>query len=254
MLKSGLVSVSFRALTPEAIIRITAQAGLKGIEWGSDVHVPPGDLANARRVAEMTKAAGLKVSAYGTYYRLGQHDGDHKEEFGALLDAAKALEAPTVRIWAGTKASAVVSDNERAALTREAKEIAQMARRQNVTVAFECHRNTLTDDYKSAVRLMRETGGDFMRMYWQPNESRSPAYDREALAALLPYIENVHVFNWPNTETRRPLSEAEALWQGYFHALSADGRDRWCLLEFMPDDDPASLKREAATLSALLRP
>ncbi|MBR0509170.1 MAG: sugar phosphate isomerase/epimerase [Clostridia bacterium] len=253
MLKSGLVSVSFRALEPEEIIRITAEAGLAGIEWGGDVHVPPGDPENARRIGALTRAAGLEVSGYGTYYRLGRHVGDLTEEFAALLETAKALCAPVMRIWAGTKASADVSEDERAALVAEAKTVARMAENAGVPAAFECHRNTLTDDYRSAVRLMSEIGSPFLRMYWQPNESRSPAYDREALAALLPYIENVHVFNWPDTETRRPLEEAGTLWQGHFSALAADGKDRWCLLEFMPDDDPASLKREAAALTAFMK-
>ena len=81
MLKSGLVSVSFRSLPPEEIVRLAAGCGLGAIEWGGDVHVPPGDIANAARVGEMTRAAGLAVSSYGSYYRLGAYGDGYGDVF-----------------------------------------------------------------------------------------------------------------------------------------------------------------------------
>ena len=68
----GLVSVTYRRLPAEAVVRLAKDAGLACIEWGSDVHVPETDPAGARRVGEFTRAAGLSVASYGTYYRLGQ--------------------------------------------------------------------------------------------------------------------------------------------------------------------------------------
>jgi hypothetical protein len=44
MIQTGLVSITFRQLSPPAIIDLVRQAGLEGIEWGGDVHVPHGDL------------------------------------------------------------------------------------------------------------------------------------------------------------------------------------------------------------------
>lgn len=41
--KTGLVSVTFRQKSVEEIAALTAEAGLSGVEWGGDVHVPPGD-------------------------------------------------------------------------------------------------------------------------------------------------------------------------------------------------------------------
>jgi hypothetical protein len=55
----GLVSITFRALPPADIIRLTAECGLQAIEWGADVHVPPGDLAGARRVGAETPGGRL---------------------------------------------------------------------------------------------------------------------------------------------------------------------------------------------------
>ena len=49
-----------------------------------------------------------------------------------------------------------------------------------------------------------------------------------------------------------PLSDAADLW---LPVLAADdtgrwGHDRWAFLEYVPEDDPACLVREAATLRA----
>lgn len=70
MLKTGLVSVTFRDKTPEEIISAVKQCGLEGIEWGGDVHVLPGDVSRAREIRHLTEQAGLAVWAYGSYLRL----------------------------------------------------------------------------------------------------------------------------------------------------------------------------------------
>ena len=56
-----------------------------------------------KRVGEFTRAAGLSVASYGTYYRLGQG-----QDFSAYLTAAEALGAPSLRLWAGTRGSDAV--------------------------------------------------------------------------------------------------------------------------------------------------
>ena len=49
-MKTGLVSVTFRELASREIVALVANAGLDGIEWGGDVHVPHGELSTARQV------------------------------------------------------------------------------------------------------------------------------------------------------------------------------------------------------------
>ena len=248
MLTPGLVSVSFRSLTCERVIGITKRAGLRSVEWGGDIHVPAGNAARAAEVYEKTAAAGLTVAAYGSYYKLGACDG---EEWRKTLTSALALRAPVIRVWAGVKASAATDRTERDALVREARAAADAAAPYGVTLAFECHRNTLTDEYRSTLSLLKEIGRANVGTYWQPNEERDFAYNKEALSALLPYTVNLHVFHWPKPGVRLPLSDGAAEWEAYLR-IAADGRDRACLLEFMPDDRPGSLPAEAARLKALI--
>ena len=40
MYHAGLVSISFRENSPEEIVKACVAAGLRYIEWGSDVHAP----------------------------------------------------------------------------------------------------------------------------------------------------------------------------------------------------------------------
>ena len=252
MLKSGLVSVSFRSLPPEEIVRLAAGCGLGAIEWGGDVHVPPGDIANAARVGEMTRAAGLAVSSYGSYYRLGAYGDGYGEVFSGVLRTAAALGAPVVRLWAGRQGSAETPEETRRRLTEEAVALGGLAKKAGVHAAFECHGDTLTDRFDSALRLMADTAPAGLGMYWQTNQRYDHAYNLAAARALMPYTRVLHVFNWPDPATRAPLAEAREPWLSYLSAAAADGADRYCLLEFMPDDDPRSLPAEAAALNDML--
>ena len=69
MRPTGLLSVTFRSLPFERIIDLTVQAGLDGIEWGGDVHVPPGELKLAERIGQAARGAGLVNFSYGSYWR-----------------------------------------------------------------------------------------------------------------------------------------------------------------------------------------
>jgi 3-dehydroshikimate dehydratase len=63
MFKTGLVSITFRRHSPEQIIAWVKQAGLDGIEWGGDIHVPHGNVTRASEVRAMTIDSGLTVAA-----------------------------------------------------------------------------------------------------------------------------------------------------------------------------------------------
>ena len=77
MLYPGLVSITYRQCSPEQIIALCRDNNLSAVEWGGDVHVPHGDLETAVKVAGMTRAAGLCMPSYGTYYKAGAY-GDRK--------------------------------------------------------------------------------------------------------------------------------------------------------------------------------
>lgn len=241
-MRPGLVSVTFRQLAPPEVVEVAVAAGLEGIEWGGDIHVPHGDLSAAARVASLTASAGLSVAAYGSYYRLAE-----SSDAEAVVRTASALGAPTIRVWAGRRGSADADDGYWHAVVADAERLLALATDHGMTVSFEYHRNTLTDTRASTAKLL-----DLLpaaRTLWQPRPERDQAENLGDLRAVLPRLTNIHVFTWTPAGERRPLAEGRADWLGYLTEASGD---RYALLEFVAGDDPERLVTDAATLRELV--
>ena len=252
LMKSGLVSITFRQLDRAGIVGAAADAGLEGIEWGGDVHCPPGDLDAAREAARLTRDAGLSVAAYGSYVRC-----EAGEDFGPALDSAEALAAPLIRVWAGRKGSADATGDETKATADECRRICEIAEGRKILIAAEWHGGTLTDSLSSGVALAEAVDHPSFRLYWQPSKRSDFGRRRDELQAVLPWLAHLHVFQWRDRDDggvdRRPLSEGADDWCRYLAVARtagpvAAGVDRYAMLEFVPGDDPAVLSREAATL------
>ena len=258
MLKPGIVSITFRGTSPEEILERAAAAGLEGIEWGGDVHVPHGDLSAARRVGELTRGSDLSVVAYGSYYRFGEIFGREGPDFGAVLDSAEALGAPVVRVWAGSKGSDGTDENERRRLVEAARRHGENAGARGMVVAFEYHRNTLTDTNDSAATLLEEIAHPNVRTLWQPPNGASLEYCLDGLRRVLPRLEHLHCFHWgaSGSDDKRPLHEGKELWLSYLEEVAGatpHSQDRWVLLEFVPGGSWESLYRDARTLRDWIR-
>ncbi|GAB3892875.1 sugar phosphate isomerase/epimerase family protein [Microbispora bryophytorum] len=247
LLTAGMCSVTYRPLHPERIITIARQAGLQHIEWGQDAHVRLGDEAQARRLGEATRAAGLSVSALGSYYRAGvPSDPDEADRlWRQVLVAARALGAPRVRVWAGNLASAYTGPADRRRTLDRLKRCVDSAG--DIVVATEFHAGTLTDEIGSALSMLDEVPG--LRTYWQPPNGMPDDEAVAGLGAVLDRVDAVHVFSWwPTSEDRRPLHHRAALWRAAMSMLASTGRRIDAALEFVPGDDPGMLTGEAATL------
>jgi len=246
MIRSGLVSITFRKLSPREIVDLVVQAGLSGIEWGGDVHVPQGDLRQARRVRHMTREAGLEVASYGSYYRVGV---DGMGPFEPIVDTALELGAPVVRVWAGNLASASADAAYRARVVHESRRVADLAGRAGVAIAYEFHPRTLTDTNESALALLEDVAHDNVGSYWQPPPGASVPASLAGLEAVLPWLRHLHVFVWHRVSGERlPLADGERAWMQYLRKAASTGRDHYALVEFVCDDAPEPFLRDAATL------
>jgi hypothetical protein len=234
----GLVSVTFRRLTPAEVVDLAAAGGMAAIEWGGDVHVPVGEHGIARETAARCADAGIAVEAYGSYYRAG---GD-PAEFGPVLATALALGAPRIRVWAGSAGSAEQPD--RAAVVADLARVAELAGREGVEVAVEYHANTLTDTLDSALDLF--AAAPALKPYWQPPVGSTVEDALTAVPALEPVA--AHVFSWADDGARLPLAARADLWWPVLDALAALPGDRHVLLEFVRDDAPDAFVEDAATL------
>lgn len=248
MLYSGLVSITFRKLTPDEIVKLVCKAGLQGIEWGGDIHVPHGDVKRAKEVSVMTKEAGLSVAAYGSYYRVGSVIAG---PFERILETALALETPTIRVWAGDRGSEDADETWWNRVIEESRQIAEMAERDGVAIAYEYHGGTLTDTQDSTQRLLGEVAHKNIRCYWQPPVNQSVDTRIEGLKQVIPYLSNVHVFHWASA-SRLPLSDGKDEWIRYLKLISKVSGERYAMLEFVEDDEPEQLLEDAKSLRAFL--
>jgi len=258
MILPGLVSITFRQLAPHAIVALVAQAGLKAIEWGGDVHAPHGDVAQAQRVRQMTVDAGLTVAAYGSYYRVGHAD----VSFAAVLESAVALGAPTIRVWAGKIGSAQADEAYWARVIEDSRATGDLAQEAGITVAYEYHGNTLTDTRESALRLLETVNHPNVKTYWQPPGGATRAENAEAdfrlagLREILPWLVNVHVFSWRDSDGQRErmtLAAQAEDWAQYLAHVATTGRDHYAMLEFVRNDDPQHFLTDAETLKQWLK-
>lgn len=248
----GLVSVTFRKLAANEIIALAAQAGLAGIEWGGDLHVPHGEVGTAREVGQRTRDAGLAVAAYGSYYRAGAAGPDG---FAQIVETAVALGTKIIRVWPGNVGSDRATAEQRKTITDDARRCAELAAAAGLTIACEWHGGTLTDTADSARALLTAVDHPAFKTYWQPRAKVPPADVLSDMDAALPYLAGVHVFHWDQTGDRRPLAEGAADWRMYFEKLAAapgGTAGQYALLEFVRNDDPAQFLLDAATLKGWL--
>ncbi|MEV0219108.1 TIM barrel protein [Streptomyces sp. NPDC050704] len=244
----GLCSVTLRHLDAAGVLEAAVEAELECVEWGADVHVPAGDEAAAVRVRAATEEAGLAVASYGSYYRAGRTD---PAEFDGVLRSAVLLGAPRIRIWAGATGTDETSPEERAAVVEDTRRAATLAADAGVRLAYEFHRNTLTDGADRTLRLLAEVEHPNVRTYWQPPLD---VHDAEALLGLDTMIDRVaavHAFSWWPGTTRHPLAARSELWGAVLDHLRAHAESLDVLLEFVPDNDEKILAREARTLRTL---
>lgn len=255
MFETGLTSISFRGHTVETLLGAASHAGLRQMEWGSDIHVPAGDLTLARTVRQETETCGMAAGSYGSYFRLsGATDSDAK--IVPYFDSADALGADVIRIWGGSVGSAALTAAQWDALVAEGQRLATAAAARGKVLALECHNGTVTDEYHSALRFMEAVNHPSMRMYWQPNQNYDHAYNLEAAEALAPYTTHIHVFAWEIRDgslVKLPLAAHADRWHDYLSVFRRQGGTHSLLLEFMHDDRLESLAETAAELNRWAR-
>lgn len=251
----GLCSVSFRDVAPSKIINQCKTLGIQAIEWGGDVHLPPGDMSGANKIRNRCQDSGISCPSYGSYYRVGETPPGN---FKVVLNTAVALGCETIRVWAGSQGpdakliyfKHVASDADR---------IARIATDAGLTVSFEYHRDSLTETAESRLRLEGEIKHPGIRYYWQPPLGLDTTISLRGLESIGSALSNVHVFNWipeknnPAKAVRMSLSDGRDLWAEYLGYISGvAGPTRYCYIEFVRGDSFAQLADDWRILSTLI--
>ena len=248
-MKTGLTSVSFRKLSCDEVIALAKEAGVDGIEWGSDVHVPQNDIEGAALVAEKTVAAGLEVISYGSYFTLGCG-----EDFAPYIEAATALGTKQIRIWGGKKERAELSDTEYAELIYEMKKIGEAAAEAGIVVSLEYHQRSITATAEDAAKFASDVGMPSVRLYWQEIIGRPMRDNLADIDIIAPYLTNVHVFNYiDGKQELLGTGDGPDRWQAYSEKISKIPGERAFMTEFCKGGLAESFISDAAVLTRILK-
>ncbi|HQF02831.1 MAG TPA: TIM barrel protein [Phycicoccus sp.] len=253
--RPGLCSVTLRRKSASEVIAIAAAAGLHSIEWGADVHAPPGDPSSAAdrarlvELGDLTRASGLRVASLGSYWRAGVTP---LPDLVAAVSSATALAAPRVRVWAGEVGTAEADDALWDKVVHDLRVASRHAADHGVELSLEFHPDTLTDSVESTIELLERVGSSNLRTHWQPRLDEEVEASVAGLERLLPWLSAVHVFSWWPGAHRLPLSDRAHLWSAALDLLMRSVPPCDLLLEFVEQDDVQALDRDARTLRTLL--
>ena len=269
MIKTGICSVTLAQCSPQELVETVQQAQLQGIEWWGKGHVPHGDLITAAQVRQLTINAGLEVSSYGSYYRVGVSEGDGLS-FASVLDTAEALGAPTIRVWAGNIGYRQADQSYRDRVLEDTFRIASCASKKNISISFEFHGGTFTDTNESALCFASCVQHPNVFFSWQSPHGYPLEYCEQGLKGLLARLSTIHVYHWTtgsyenNTvnETirpiqfsdffRHPLEDGRDRWQNYLGLAAKTNRDHFALLEFVKGDSPEQVIADAQILRSII--
>lgn len=245
MLIPGIVSATFKNLDAEQVVALAVENHLQAIEWSENWHIKEGDCSKADHVLHLCTEAGIRIAAFGSYYRLGSF-----ANFASRLSVAQALKTSVIRIWAGDKPSSQVEEKEYQDLVAEARELAQLSETFGITLALEWHRNTLTDTNESALAFLDSVGKENVKSLWQPTPALNFEQRKAGLSRLKSKLVNLHVYHWDDSG-RRPLAEGIDQWNSYC-SLVDSCEDHYALLEFVKDDSIQQFEDDASVLLTLL--
>lgn len=187
-MKIGFTSTSFRQIKSiEKIVKIASESGAECIEWGGDIHIK--DVPTAKRAKKLCDGAGIEISSYGSYYRVGSKNAD---EWKNICEIASAMGAKSIRVWLGNRDSEVTDENTYKLLVEDGKAICSVAKEYGLIVCPECHDNTFNNNTDAFLKIREDIGCENFRTYFQSRYKKKD-YDLDRIERTLPYIESIHI-------------------------------------------------------------
>jgi sugar phosphate isomerase/epimerase len=250
----GLCSVTFRSLSADEVIDLASRAGVEGIEWGADVHAPPGGGKPLATLGARTRDAGIEVVSYGSYLGMAPPGDDDAATVDAVLNSAAALGAPMVRIWTEFGVGPTAPHDERGRVTERTAALVDRIAERGLVAALEFHPATLTETAASTNELLDTIAHPGLRTHWQPDPALSVRDALTELAQVTSRLAHLHTFTWgaQGIDDRRPLADGVELWRLALALADRDGAAlpgrRYALCEYVHDDEPDQLVADVRVL------
>lgn len=198
--KAGLCTIAFSDRPLDEVIELAARAGCDGVEpWGKPDHLPLTRTDDeVKAIRDKIGSLGMEVSHYGSYVRLG--DGQDAEAKNAEMDRAIAitrlLGTDIARIWAGTKDSELLGEEDWKLMVDDGKRFCARAEEAGVKLAMEMHGKSVTNRADAAVELVHRVGSPALKLNYQAlfDKDHEDYYERATKAG--PYVVMCHAQNY----------------------------------------------------------
>jgi len=195
--KAGLCTIAFQERPLTEVLELAAEVGFDGVEpWGKPDHLPLTRTDDeVKAIRDRIAGLGIETSHYGCYVRLG--DGQAVEDKDKDMDRAiritRLLDTNICRIWAGTKNSELLSEDEWKLMVDDGRRFCARAEDEGVLLAIEMHSNSVTDKASAAVELIERVGSPALKLNYQILNNSEDPYERARIAA--PHVVMVHAQN-----------------------------------------------------------
>lgn len=250
-MKTGFTSTTFRQIKDLGkIVNIAKESGADCIEWGADVHVK--DIEKAKEAKRLCDNAGIEISSYGSYYRVGSSDTEKWENICRIADT---LGAKVIRVWLGKKDSQKTDDIYYKKILTDLVNICVIADKYSIIVSPECHTGTYnnnTDAFLKICSEARKTGkADNLKTYFQ-SKYKNIAYDFDRIEKTSKEIEIVHISYSERTREQFFTRKDKVYIEKLIEKLRDSGYDNTVLIEYTYFALPHFLFKDMAKLKKLI--
>ena len=256
--KAGLCTIALQETPLVEVIRIASDAGASAVEvWGQPPHVSyPVDrsaLESARNEAVRT---GVEIVAFGSYFQPGKevaYDGV-RVDVQNQIEAANALGARLIRIWAGSATYDETREVERHAVYDSIRAFGDKAGTAGMGVVLERHSESLTHGWDAPLQVLDEIARRNVSLNYQiPYPESVDAYKERSVndyRTLLPRSSHAHLQNYTVTNEdgliRTLLKDGIIDYSELGQAARVAGYDGCFMVEF-----PAEARGELSIVEAI---
>ena len=257
--KVGMCTIAFQDRPLDEALKLAAEAGFEGVElWGKPEHVPLTRTDDeVKAVREKIESLGLVAGVYGCYVRLGdgQDPAEKDKDMERALRITKLLGTRLARIWAGTKNSELLTEEDWRLMVADGKRFCARAEDAGIILAVEMHSNSVTNKARAAMELIERVGSPNLKLNYQPIEMEDH-YERARIVAA--HTVNVHAQNFDVDGKRTLISKGVVDYRMIYEILKEAGFEGYFEVEFVKgetmEEKIAALKADCEFLKSIGKP
>lgn len=238
----------------EQLLAPIAHAGFRYIEiWQH--HISQEAEAQISAIRAAGNSLGVSFPVVGLYPQLhvgGEECRREGERTNRLLSYAKMLGADIVKIFVGSRGSALITPGEYELSVEAMKQMTQRAGSLGLTITGETHPNTLFDTVGSCRRLMQDVQSDRFKICFQPFDLRDTDQAIRDYELIADDVIHVH-FQGCKGDSMELLENSDLDYRRFTRALARTGFSGYLCIEFTKDcvvQNPSDFNLEAVLSNA----